>query len=278
MTRTILLLSSTISIILCLNVGAQDQRIFPLRGIVSSPSNPGLMVRKTLPEISALSYQLAEPICAIGNGSEFIALEESYLANGEIWFRVYFSKESKRILPCPQEQPNGWMIAKSKDRWQVSVLEQKVTLPQPTNIAIAAQARQSGPLKSVGQPSSQIFLVKYILLIIGTMAGACIVAVERSKELHPRKWLSWFFAFELLVLSVVNVLTAALFIKEFFQVDSPDLTFRLLKVVQGSPGGYALLGFVLSVILLRFFSFAKHEPPIQVPPKQTSQSTASSDV
>jgi hypothetical protein len=241
------------------NVYAQEQRIFPLRGVVSCSSCPGLMVRKAPPEISAFSYQLADPVCGVGNGSEFIALEESYLANGEIWFRVYFTKISTRIPPCFQGQPNGWMVAKSKGSWEVSVLEQKIALSQPANTAIVVQSRQSGVLKEGGHSGSQTFLAKYMLLITGTIIGACIVAVERSKELHPRKWLSWFFAFELLVLSAVNILMAALFIKEFFQVDSPDLTFRLLKVVQGSPGGYALLGFLLSVILLKFFSFAKHE-------------------
>jgi len=240
--------------------GAQERKALPLRGVVNSPSHPGLMVRRHTPEVSAFSYHLADPVCGVGNGSEFIALEDAYLANGEVWFRVYFVKVSKKIDPCSQEQPNGWMVARSKDRWLVSVLAQDIPLSSSVNTAITAQAPRTGTLAGQEQSSSYTFSLKYVLLVLGTVLAVCIVAIERSGEVHPRRWCSRFVVFEFLVLSAINILTVALFIEEFFKVDSPDLLFRLLKVVQGSPGGYALLGFLLSIVLIKFLSFAKSRP------------------
>jgi hypothetical protein len=99
---------------------------------VSSPSHPGLIVRSAAPEVSAFSYNLAKPICGVGNGSGFIALKESYLANGEVWFQVYFNTvdkgvgTSKGVGPCTLENARGWMVAKSKGRWLVTVLERSI--------------------------------------------------------------------------------------------------------------------------------------------------------
>jgi hypothetical protein len=263
------LLTMTVALLASI-VEAQEQKDLPLRGVVNSPSHPGLMIRTAPPEVSAFSYNLAKPICGVGNGSGFVALEESYLANGEIWFRVYFNKvsrgigASKGVGPCTIENAKGWMVAKSKGRWLVSVLERNLDIPQ----AVAATAVQSAQAQRSAQPqqsaklaveeqTSSTLPLKYIFMIIGTALAVCVVAIERSREVHPRKWCSWFVGFEFMALAGVNTLATAIVVDEFFQVENPDLLFRLFKLVQGSLGGYVLFGFLLSLILIKFVSFAK---------------------
>src|SRR5262245_57924756 len=107
----------TLAIVLLAAIAeAQEKKDLPFRGVVNSPSHPGLMVRAASPEVTSFSYSLAKPICGVGNGSEFVALDQSYLANGEVWLQVYFSSvskgvgRSKGVEVCALENARGWMV------------------------------------------------------------------------------------------------------------------------------------------------------------------------
>ncbi|HEX5720513.1 MAG TPA: hypothetical protein VF179_30440 [Thermoanaerobaculia bacterium] len=106
-------LAGTILLLITTESSAQENRIFPLRGVVACPGRPGLHIRRAPPEVTTFSYNLTDPICGVGNGSEFVALEELYIANGEIWFRVNVTKILKPTGHCPQNL-TGWMVAKLK--------------------------------------------------------------------------------------------------------------------------------------------------------------------
>jgi hypothetical protein len=256
--------------LLAANVEAQEKKDLPFRGVVNSPTHPGLMMRAAPPEVTSFSYSLAKPVCGVGNGSTFVALDQSYLANGEVWLQVYFTSvsegigKSKGVGVCTLDNAKGWMVAKSKGRWLVSVLERNINLPQTAAAAAVppVPASQSASPEEPSTPvadeqfSSTIFL-KYAFMIIGTALAVCVVAIERSREIHPRKWCSWLVGFEFMTLAGINTLATAVVVDELFQVDDPDLLFRLFKLVQGSLGGYILFGFLLSIVLSKFMSFAK---------------------
>lgn len=248
-----MVLTGSVLLLIAAESTAQENRIFPLRGAVACPGKPGLYVRKAPPKITGFSYQLSDPICGVGNGSEFVALEELYLANGEIWFRAHFTKITGSLGNCPRDL-SGWMVGKLKDRWAVSILEQNVTLQSPEPAApVTAQS------SSAEQEEGNSFkpLVDYLLLLLGTAIAVCIVSIERAKNVRPKHWASSFMAFEWLALSGVNLLVAVLLIDQLSQVPEPNLLFHLFRVVQGAQGGFALLGFLLSVVLMKFISFAK---------------------
>lgn len=247
--------AGTILVLMAAASSAQEHRTFPLRGVVSCPGKPGLYVRRVPPEVTAFSYKLTDPICGVRNGSEFIALEESYLANGEIWFKVYFAKVTKPIGHCPP-QLSGWMIAKLKDRWAVSILEQNVALRSPQTVAQTTLKPSAAAVK-VEEGTSFKPLLDYFLLLLGTALAVCVVSIERAKNIRIAHWANSLVAFEFLALSAVNLFVAALLIDQLSQVPEPNLLFHLFRIVQGSPGGFALLGFLLAVVLMKFMSFAK---------------------
>lgn len=62
---------------------------------------------------------------------------------------------------------------------------------------------------------------------------------------------------EFVVLSVANVLIVGLLMEQLFGVPEPGLLFEAFKRLYGSSEGFVLLGFCLTIILLKSVSFAR---------------------
>lgn len=143
-----------------------------------------------------------------------------------------------------------------EERWAISVLEQNVVLVSPQRaMPIGAKPTEKSVPREEG--TSLKPLLDYLLLFIGTGFAVCIVSIERAKNVRFKYWASSLLAFEFLTLSAINLLVAALLIDQLYKVSEPNLLFHLFQVVQRAQGGFALLGFILSVILMKFMSFAK---------------------
>lgn len=235
------------------SVEAGTDRNFPLRGIVSLTGKGGLTVREAPPTATPLSYKLAARICAIGNGSEFVATDEAYIANGEIWFEIHTINITKRLgdPKCPAQGVSGWMAAKLKSRWAVKITEQGVDLS-----SVIQQVRATEDLEEGGSDSDLSFLFGYFLLLLGTALAAWVVMVERTRSLKPRRDDLGHLIFEFVMLGAINVTIVAVLIGEVFEVPEPTFMFSVLAIVYGSKVGYLLLGFFLSTLFLRFMSFA----------------------
>lgn len=237
-----------------------SSRDFPLRGLVSSSSTEGLAVRESPPAATRLTYKLGDRICGIGNGSQFIAFEQVFIANGEIWFQVLVTEVTKSLggIGCPSTPFEGWMVAKLKTRWAVTILEEGLSLETSTGREMVEAVER--PLEA--EPAfwlndiSYAPLFDYLLLLLGSGAAVCVVAIKQAEKIHPKHWFTKLRAFEFLILGTVNVIFVGLLIDQLYEVAEPSFLFRLLEVLQTSEGGFMLLGFVLSVLLLRFMSFA----------------------
>ncbi|HWN09782.1 MAG TPA: hypothetical protein VNO50_11030 [Pyrinomonadaceae bacterium] len=253
-------------LLLLLLPSALEARTFPLRGVVTNPRRDRVAIRTGPPSATTLAYRLEEIICSVGDGTEFIATEEVYIANGEIWFKVNTTKLVDST-GCAANGVAGWMVAKIKTVWVVTVLQEGISVPAAPLVrqTVATERRteeRKQQQEAKGQPPRKRAIsykpvLDYCLLVIGTLIGVVIVSIERSKKVAFKEWLSSLAIFEFITLSLVNILVVALLIDQLYEVPEPSFLFHVLKVAQASPGGFVLLGFILSAILLKFVSFAK---------------------
>ncbi|MCP4679860.1 MAG: hypothetical protein GY854_31080 [Deltaproteobacteria bacterium] len=231
---------------------------FPLTGVVSNPGKLRNSVRDAPPTTTALSYELAKRICGVGNGTEFIATEETHIVNGEIWFKIQ-TTNMKSTKDCPSEGVTGWMIAKLKTKWVVTITKQNIPLrPEEINTETSeptAQKEEDIKDEEIGALKKYAPISNYVLLLVGTLLGGVVIAVERAGKITREVFSTRLFWFEVIALSVVNVLAVTLLIDELFQVSNTSPLFNFLKIVQSAPGGFALFGFSISVIMLKLISF-----------------------
>jgi len=228
-------------------------REFPLEAVVQSATADGLALRRAPPNATSVSYNLADRICGLRNGTKFIATEQAYIVNGEIWFRIYVT--DLLLLgdqSCSSKHPVGWMVAKTKNSWVVTILDQGVSVPPQLSTRI-----ESGGQVVERETESIKPLLDYAFLLLGTLLAVCVIAISRAGELTPRTWLSGFLAFEFAVLAIVNVIVMATLMDQLIVVDEPNFMFILFRVINGTKGGVVLLGFLLSIVSLRFMSFVK---------------------
>lgn len=228
-------------------------REFPLEGVVQTATADGLALRRAPPTATPVSYELADRICGLQNGTKFIATEQAYVANGEIWFRVYVT-DLVRLGDdsCSSQHPAGWMVARNTNSWLVMILDQGVAVPSQ----LSTGALLEGQIEQREAESIKPF-VDYSLLLLGTLFAVCVIAVIRAGALSPKAWLSGFLVFEFAVLSMVNLVVMGTLMDQLIVVDEPNFMFTLFKVINGTSGGVALLGFLLSIVCLRFISFVK---------------------
>ncbi len=238
---TVALLLSSTGILL----GQEERRTFPLRGQVMEKR--GLSVRSSPPTSSPFSYRLAGKICGIGKDSEFVASEENYIANGEIWFHIQTTKVVRSTSPCTTKNVSGWMVAKFKSGWAIKILEQDIS----TDLAPVGRDREGSAGAS--------FLINYVLVFLGTAFAVVIFSIMRARNVRWAGWFTGFTIFEMGALGLTNVLIVALWIHEFYEVSEPGFLFHFLSVLQRSSGGFFVIGFVLSAVLLKFTDFNRND-------------------
>lgn len=256
--RTVRAVLAVVGLLVAVVVSGDERRAFPLRGVIASQPKGGLMLRETPPEANAFQYRVGKPLCGVGNGGEFFATEELFVANGEIWFKVLVTRPGTMVAEsCPTASfpRTAWMAAKLRDRWVVTIAEQNVALPTPTAVAAATEP----PSGASQEPSKPSFLQRFaplvdtFLLALGTVVAVCVVAIRRARGLKPEAWMSRLVMFDLLIVLVINVTIA--FVLSEYVGDSIGL-FNTLNALKKVQAGYAVVGFVLSLLLLKFMSFA----------------------
>ena len=86
----------------------------PRSGVVvdTRPPQDGItiVVREGPPQVSGLDYELAQPICSVNDGTQFVAQERRSLINGELWYRVTIDAVIPPAAPCPPIPFSGWII------------------------------------------------------------------------------------------------------------------------------------------------------------------------
>jgi|GEM_PF-2470265 len=239
---------------------------FPLRGAVASKTHAGLAVREAPPEVTAFSYKLGKRICGIANGSAFTAFDRHLVANGEIWYQVEITKVTRALggTPCPAVPFSGWMVAQAKSGLAVEVLERNVEVPE-RQVSAQASAVDDDSTEPEIDPSTVVFLAKYLFLLFGTALGVAVVAIEKARKVRPAEWLTELVWVELCVLSIANVLFVVLLVDTKYSAsDTAALAtggtsplFALVKLLEAAAGGYVVLGFVLTVVWMKFMSFAE---------------------
>lgn len=265
-TGVVVLLASFLWVAVAPQKASGQNDPFPLRGAVASRTHAGLAVREVPPEVTAFSYKLGKRICGIANGSEFTAFDRHLVANGEIWYQVEITKVTRTLgdTPCPAVPFSGWMVAHTKSGVAVEVLERNVKVSEQQVSAQAPGTDQDSTEPEI-DPSTVVFLAKYLFLLFGTALGVAVVAIEKARKVRPADWLTELVWVELGVLSVANVLFVVLLVDTNYSArDAAALAggntsplFALVKLLEGAAGGYVVLGFVLTVVWMKFMSFAE---------------------
>lgn len=244
--------------------GAEESP-FPLFGEVASRTHSGLAVRKEPPKVSAFSYDLGERICGVANGSRFVASGQQLVANGEVWYHVDVTEVTRSLgeTPCPDPPFSGWMVARTTRSSVVEVLQRNVP-PMPRAAATGDRVADAGSIEPESDPSTLAFLVKYLLLVLGTAVGVAVISMEKERAVWPPTWLSGIVWLELVVLSATNVLFVVLLVdSKYVASDASALAdgeagplFALVKLFDAAPGGFVVLGFILTATWMKFMSFA----------------------
>ena len=223
------------------------------------------------PQATAFSYRLQGLVCSVGVGSRFTAETQQNILNGEVWFQVVFGEEDiVSPLGCPAGTLRGWMIGRMNERgWLVSFdsmarAEQSVVVPVPQGPdADPAVPSDREPVATVtieddeaAEATSFNFLARYLLLVFGTVAAVVLVAIERKHSIKLRDWLSPVLVLESVVLSLANLVFAVMLLDTFLARSGDSTIVQVVSVFAGQPIGFLFLGFVLSILLLRSFSFS----------------------
>jgi hypothetical protein len=237
----------------------EEGRQFPLKGVVASEPLYGLMLRDAPPEVSGFRYKLGKEQCGIGNGGEFVATEELLVANGEVWFKVAVNTQGTMLAnSCPVVTlpRTGWMVAKVKNKWVVTITDQALALPSGAGTATDKPQPAPPGARVIGPENQQHFapLKDALLLVLGTVLAVCMVAIRRKQDIAPRVWLTRLVMFELAVVVLINITIAFAFADLY--VGNSSAVFHTLDALKKAHGGLAVFGFVLSLFVLRFMSFA----------------------
>lgn len=114
-----------------------------------------ILVRGAPPTVSGLGYRLANEICSVDDGTQFVATERRNVVNGEVWYRVEITDVVPQPSNCPETPFIGWIIGQFANGDQVVVLESVAlaappipipqTTPEPTPTADPSSDPASTP-------------------------------------------------------------------------------------------------------------------------------------
>ena len=238
-------------------VRAQAPSSFPAKGLVTNPSGRNLVVREAPPEVTAFSYSLGARVCSIGVGTEFDATAADTTVNQEIWYRISASADRLRNpIGCALAPVEGWIVGRLKTGWAVRMsADTAASFTAEADSLVASLPAGSGRVDET--EAGYRIVLRYVLLTVGTLAGVVVLSIEKAKDLRPKAWYSALVAFEAIMLCVANVLFTGLLLDSFVSRDDTGFIGDLVAAFAGPVWGFAVLGFVLAVLALKFLSFSR---------------------
>ena len=93
-----------------------------------------ILVRDAPPTVSGLGYRLANEICSVDDGTQFVATERRNVVNGEVWYRVEITNVVSQVSTCPEPPFIGWIIGQFANGDEVVALEEVALTAQPIPI------------------------------------------------------------------------------------------------------------------------------------------------
>lgn len=160
--------------------------------------------------------------------------------------------------PVPEEVAVSERPSGSEDDTAGTVGTEPPTEDEPDTAVIDA----AGPIHGTGEhvdpdQGGFSFLLRYLLLLLGSCAAVVVLAIERSQSLNIKKWFSPIIPFEFLVLGLANIIFVALLLNTFIKKSESSVVFECITVFAGPNFGFIFLGFIVSVLLSKFMAFAK---------------------
>jgi hypothetical protein len=229
---------------------------FPREGDIINPSGRNLVLRAEPPTVSSLSYQLGKAICSVGVGTKFIAYDKVNIVNGEIWYRVSINeKDVRKPQGCPSGKLSGWMVGKLKTGWAVEIKSSVLTTDtstakKPPNVNSAQDAfTESEQDEKTEEPNP---LIAYVLIGLGTIFGVTILSISKAECVFCKKWITSMYFLECILLLTINIYIYSSLWEHFSQYKEKNALVGLLIIANSGFLGPAILGFVLSAVLLKF--------------------------
>lgn len=228
----------------------------PFLGQVIGIKDYPLALRVSPPNVSGGSYARGSFVCAAFPGTTFYATDRSQLATGETWYFVQIARPMPGTTACA---PNvtGWMVGQLKDgRTAIAPLQPGATPPLGTAKGAAAQP-QPASVKTVptggGLPSP---FWTYPLLILGTFLAVVVLTWERNRRVSWQDPIKRLAVFEFVTLAVANVTSLLVLAPAYRQVEPNAWGAKMLQQLTGTSLGHILLGFILSIVIMKSVSFA----------------------
>ncbi|MBU8922948.1 MAG: hypothetical protein KOO63_14115 [Bacteroidales bacterium] len=100
-------------------------------------------------------------------------------------------------------------------------------------------------------------LLRYLLLLLGSCTAVVVLAIEKNQSLNIKKWFSPIIPFEFVILGLANIIFVALLLNTFVERSGSSIVFECISVFAGPNFGFVFLGFIISVLLLKFMAFAR---------------------
>ena len=230
----------------------------PFRAIIVNPlrePDVAFAVRSDVPTATATNYNLGPFLCAVFPGTTLYATDERQIANGEIWYFVQV--ETSRMPLGPSEcaaGSTGWMVGQLKSGSLVVAIKTPHMAPPKEAVKSTEQKKE---VKTSGEEAPYTFWWYYIFLVAGTFLSVVILTWERHREVSLAPLLKRIVIVECLLLAIANVLILAIVIPLYCSIETKSSTALLLQRSTSRPDGHFILGFVLSVLLLKSVSFVK---------------------
>jgi hypothetical protein len=195
-------------------------------------------------------------VCAAFPGTTFYATDRTQLATGETWYFVQIAKPAVGPTACG---PNvtGWMVGQLKDGSPaIAPLQPGMTPPVGTAKAAVPQTQ---PLSLRTLPTGGTELssfTTYSLLAVGTLLAVVVLTWERNRRVSLRALTTGVAIFESITLVAANVVALRVLAPAYRQVEPNAWGAKMLQQLTGTSAGHLLLGFILSILIMKSVSFA----------------------
>jgi len=174
--------------------------------------------------------------------------------NGEIWYKILaeYGDMTNPIGCSPEDRVEGWIVGKLKTGMTVELNE--INPIQTDN-----SGNKQAEVETESEEYASLNIVSYALLIVGTLLAVIIVDIEKAKRLKPSMWFTPITIFRFVVLTFLNITFSALFLDAFLKVSETSLIVKLFEILSDTVIGFVFLGFAISLVLLKFVSFAENK-------------------
>ncbi len=230
----------------------------PFRGVVLNPLNTevaAFAVRANPPTATATNYTLGLFSCAVFPGTTLYATDERQIANGEVWYSVQVESSPAPARPSQcAVGATGWMVGELKAGASVVRITTRRAPPPPPALAVTEAKRE---VKTSGEEKPHTLWWYYLFLVAGTVIAMVLLTWERYREVALAPLVKRLTMVEIVVVAAANVIILALVIPLYCTIETKSSTALLLQQSTLRPDGHFVLGFILTVLLLKSVSFAK---------------------